>query len=274
LGLSVPDSLGGVLDLNVVDTAAVGQASSLSRQAGCLPYKDRDGETFMTRCAGMNYAYDGLNLASKFSAPSIFVMETTGTKANGDTRMGRLMVPVSNREAGITDSITDQRKNTGLTSFQLKGKFCFSKKADNVTLSCTIELPAGMTVKQALPISVGISNVTGSADVDPKGKVTALKSDGNFIKKLQFKWPRLDKKNPVTKTGDQATVAITLTGSSLHTAGFDTEGIVNTVATGKKGVARNIQIAIVIGGVSYYAQAKATYIYNKGTGQLTGRAQK
>ncbi|MGD0093996.1 MAG: hypothetical protein ABSE73_29150, partial [Planctomycetota bacterium] len=83
-----------------------------------------------------------------------------------------------------------------------------------------------------------------------------------------------DKKKPVTKAGDSATLAITLTGSSLHTAGFDTEGIVNTVATGKKGVDRNIQTAIVLGGVSYYAQAKATYVLSKGTGQLTGRAQK
>ncbi|MGD0089090.1 MAG: kelch repeat-containing protein, partial [Planctomycetota bacterium] len=260
LGLTVPGSLGGVLDLDVVDTTATG--------------KSRDGETFMTRCAALNYAYDGLNLASKFSAPSIFVMETTGTKANGDTRMGRLMVPVSNREAGITDSITDQRKSTGLTSFTLKGKFSFGLKPDSVILSCTVELPAGLTVNQTLPVSVGIGNVTGSASVDPKGKLMALKSDGSFIKKLQFKWPRLDKKNPVTKAGDQATLAITLTGSGLDAAGFDTEGIVTTVATGKKGIDRQIQVAIVIAGVSYYAQAKATYVYNKGTGQLTGRAAK
>ena len=33
---------------------------------------------------------------------------------------------------------------------------------------------------------------------------------------------------PVTKTGDNAKLSIMLTGQSLHTAGFDTEGIVNT----------------------------------------------
>jgi len=276
LGLAVPGSLGGVLDFDVVDTAA-GSAGVSPAGVG----KSRGGETLMTRCTAMADAYDGLNLAWKFSKPSIFVMETTGTQANGEARSGRLMVPVSNREAGITDSITDQRKNTGLTSFQLKGKFNFGPKPDSVTLVCTVELPAGLTVSQSLPVAVGIGNVTGSASVDPKGKVTDLTSAGsgaipisNPIKKLQFKWPRLDKKNPVTKTGDTATLAITLTGSSLHTAGFDTEGIVNTVATGKKGVDRNIQTAIVIGGVSYYAQAKATYVYNKGTGQLLGRAQK
>ena len=78
----------------------------------------------------------------------------------------------------------------------------------------------------------------------------------------------------MTKSGDQATLAITLSGSSLHIAGLDTDGIVNTIATGKKGVDRYIQTAIVIGGVSYYAQAKAAYVLTKGTGQLTGRAQK
>ncbi|MGD0092441.1 MAG: hypothetical protein ABSE73_21200, partial [Planctomycetota bacterium] len=75
-------------------------------------------------------------------------------------------------------------------------------------------------------------------------------------------------------TGAQATLAITLNGSSLHTAGFDTEGIVNTVATGKKGISRQIQVALVIDGVSYYTQANATYVLSKGTGQLTGRMKK
>ncbi|MGD0093792.1 MAG: hypothetical protein ABSE73_28115, partial [Planctomycetota bacterium] len=182
---------------------------------------------------------------------------------------------------------TDGRSKTGLTSFTLKGKFTFGSKPDSVTLSCTVELPAGLTVNASLPVSVGIGNVTGSATVDPKGKVMGLTSAGSGatpitkpITKLQFKWPRLDKKNPVTKTGDQATLAITLAGKSLDAAGFDTEGIVKsdatgkTLVTGKKGVDRNIQTAIVIGGVSYYAQAKAAYVLTKGTGQLTGRAQK
>ncbi|MGD0094529.1 MAG: hypothetical protein ABSE73_31860 [Planctomycetota bacterium] len=53
--------------------------------------------------------------------------------------------------------------------------------------------------------------------------VPALASPGDYVKKLQVQWPRFDKKNPVTKTGNTATLAIALTGSSLHTAGFDVD---------------------------------------------------
>ena len=193
-------------------------------------------------------------MAGKFTSADIFVVETTGQKTNRKTR---LMVPVSNRETGQAGTILDQRKNTGLATFQLKAKFLFSStKPDSVALTCEIELPAGMSLNQPLAISVGVGNVLGSANVDAKGHVTAK---SKYLKSLAVKWPTLVKKdpvtkkpvaNPVTKAGDKAKLTITLTGSSLHEAGFDTEGIVNTVDTGKKGIDRYIQTAIVLGGVS------------------------
>lgn len=261
LGLQVPDSMGGVLNLDVVNDPTVTQDPN---------------ESFSTQVPTLTDPFNGSKGAGKFVHPQIFVVETTGTKLSGDTRQARLMVPISGWETGQPPVATDGRKNTGLTSFQLKGKFNFGPKPDSVTLTCAVELPAGMSLNQnpPMPISVGIGNVTGSGSVDSRGRVTGLTSPGNNLKKLHVMWPRLVKKNLVTKAGDQAKLTITLTGSSLHTAGFDTEGIVNTVATGKKGIERQIQTAIVIGGVSYYAQAKATYVYNKDTGQLAGRTQK
>jgi len=257
LGISVPGSLGGVVDLDLVDVS-VGA--------------DRAEETFQTRIPTLPDSYDGRNLAGKFSVTDIFVVEATGTKAGGQTRKARLMVPLSKPETGETTAVIDQRVNKGLVTFDMKGKFTFGQKFDAVTLKTEIELPAGLAVNQPLPISVGIGNVAGSGSVDSKGRVTGVRATG--VKKVQVKWPRLDKSNPITKGGEKAKVTILLMGANLDLAGFDTEGIVNTGLTEKLAVPRNIQTAIVLGGVSYYAQAQVNYTYKKGTGMLQGRTDK
>mgnify|MGYP001618379725 CR=1 FL=1 len=83
----------------------------------------------------------------------------------------------------------------------MKGKFNFGSKYDGVTLKSEIELPAGLSPAQSQSISVGIGNVTASGTVDSKGRVSGL--DNASVKKVQVKWPRLDKANPVTKGGEK-----------------------------------------------------------------------
>ena len=260
LGLKVPDSLGGVLDLDVVEGSAT------------LKVAPRADEAFQTRIPTLADPYDGRALAGKFSQPQIYVVETTGTKADGSVRKARIMVPVSNGEAGQATAIVDQRVNKGLVKFDMKGKFNFGTRADGVTLKTEIELPAGLSPSEGMPISVGIGNVTASGTVDAKGRVSGLSGTG--VKKVQVKWPRLAKGVTATVGGEKAKVMITLSGSSLHTAGFDTEGIVNTGLAEKQAVPRSIQTAIVLGGVSYYAQASVNYTLKKGTGMLQGRTEK
>ncbi|MCY3017600.1 MAG: SBBP repeat-containing protein [Planctomycetota bacterium] len=253
LGITVSGSMGGVVDIDVVE--------GTPRAAGA-------NETFTTRLPALG-DFDGRNLAGKFSLPQIFVVETTGTQVGGATRTARMMVPVSGGEAGKETTVVDQRANTGLVTFDMKGKFNFGQKLDGVTLKSEIELPAGLSLKESQSISVGIGNVTANGAVDCKGRVTGL-SAGN-IKKVQVKWPRLDKTNPVTKGGEKAKVTISMKGTSLDSAGFDTEGVVNTGLADKVPVPRDIQTAVVVGGVSYYAQAKVNYTLKKGTGMLQGR---
>jgi hypothetical protein len=245
-----------VLDFDVVESAGERAAD----------------ESIVTRIPTLPDPYDGKALAGKFSQPQIYVVETTCTKADGSTRKARLMVSVSSAEAGQPGGITDQRVNKGLVKFGLKGKLNFGKKADGVALKCEVALPAGMTLNQSQAVSVGIGNVTGSGTVDAKGKVSGL--SGAALKKLQVKWPRLANGTTETKGGEKAKVTITLQGTSLDAAGFDTEGIVNTGLTDKVPVPRSIQTAIVLGGVSYYAQASVNYTLKKGTGMLQGRTEK
>lgn len=256
LGIGVPESVGGVLNLDLVE------------QQGQQPDPN---ETFQTTIPTLPDKYDGRALAGKFSLSQVFVIETIGTRIGGEQRKARLMVPVSGWETGNAPVSADGRKSTGLTSFQLKGKFNLGKRPDAVTLSGEFELPGRMAAKN-MPIAVGLGNLTGQASVDAKGRVVGLESD--FMKRVQINWPRLDKKNPVTKTGDKAKITITLQGKNLHLAGFDTEGITNQGLTPKQAVDRHIQVALVIGGVSYYHQAKSSYVLNKDTGQLMGRLAK
>ena len=179
------------------------------------------------------------------------------------------MVPVSTQETGEATTVVDQRVNKSLVTFDLKGKFNFGKRADGVTLKTEIELAAGLTPSLGMPISLGIGNVTGTGMVDARGRVTGL-SGGN-LKKVQVKWPRLAKGVTATQGGEKAKVTIMLYGSGLDAVGFDTEGIVNTGLTDKQPVPRQIQTAIVLGGVPYYAQSQVNYTLNRGTGMLQGR---
>ena len=142
------------------------------------------------------------------------------------------------------------------------------ERADSVTLTSEIELTAGTTLSDKPDLSVGIGNVIGNGNVDFKGRAMISSGSGSgYSKKVQVKWPPVDRKTLQTKAG-KARITITMARARLHDAGFDTEGIVNTITPGKTKLPRSIQMAIMLDGVSYYSQAKATYTFNKGTGQL------
>ena len=68
-----------------------------------------------------------------------------------------------------------------------------------------------------------------------------------------------------------ATFTATLASSNLSTDGFDTEGITNDV-TPKAKLMRSIQVALVLGGMSYYDLPKVVYTLTNGTGQISGRS--
>ena len=127
-----------------------------------------------------------------------------------------------------------------------------------------------MTVKEARTISVGIGNITGEAMVDARGRAGSI--TGGTLKKLSVKYPKVDKATGLTVAGQKAQVSLTLQGTDLSAAGFDTEGVVNTGIPEKLAQPRKIQVALVMGGVSYYGQVDVSYTLSKNVGQIQGRS--
>ncbi len=220
LGISVPDSLGGVLDFDIVDsgTAAavrddtvVNDISGRSSVQGIIVGKNRK------------------NFASKFIDSGIYVI-----KSNVNGRIARRMLPIGKPEIGQPLSFVAPRDDAsgipGRTT--ISGKFIFSAaKSDQVKLSGTITLPSGVDPAQQ-SVDVGVGNVVETIILN-KGSGTS--TDGKV--KLQLK---TSKKGP-------SKFSVTLTSPQLDTLGFDTEGVSKAPKS-----SLNIQLAFVIEGVPYF----------------------
>jgi hypothetical protein len=158
----------------------------------------------------------------------------------------------------------------------VKGKFLFtSEKPDQVTFSGTFEVPAGLDLRQNQELSFAIGNVVDTVQVTTKGK-GLLPSTLGTIKKIQVKYPKVNKDNPVTTAGQTAKLSVTYFTANMDLKGFDTEGIANRVKDSEKSLKaapRTIQMAMVFGGVSYEAQVPVDFKLAKNTesGQIATR---
>jgi hypothetical protein len=189
----------------------------------------------------------------------------------------RKTLPVSAKETGGSSTVTAPSDQT-ITVSALKGKFLFSKTTpDQVSFTGTITLPAGLNIADPAgqTLSIGLGNITDTVTLDPKGK-PKLPSALGRIKTLKFKYPKLPKGQTVATGGEKATVQMTYNTADMDTKGFDTEGITATLAAGedaKKGASRNIQVAMVMAGVSYETLAPVTYkVSSKGDAGTMSRS--
>ncbi|HLX64873.1 MAG TPA: putative Ig domain-containing protein [Planctomycetota bacterium] len=248
-GISVPESLGGVVNLDLRN----GNPNPLA--------------TFSTRLPGVAATFDGAALADKFSTAQIFVVESVMSVPGEIDQKARIMVPVSAAEAGAAAPV-DDRTTTGLTDLAMNGKFGFGATLDTFTLNGTFDIPSGIKLSDGLSFWIGMSNVTTSAFMTSKGEVRGLKAP---FKKIQFRLPKVDKTTGMTMKSGTAKVYLSMRGADLSAMGFDTDGI--TRLPTKTTAPRNMQFAMVLGGIPYYMQAQVKFSYDPNTdfGTVSGR---
>jgi hypothetical protein len=167
------------------------------------------------------------------------VVKTTSTIC-GVTSKARMTVPVGSQETGDL-TLADNRASTALAEFQIKGKFTFSK-ADTLTLSGSVELPAGLALNKEQSVSVGIGNVSADGTSSLKGKV-----------------------------GDTARFSVTMSSASLITDGLDTEGTTRGSTKVKETPPRKLQVALILGGVAYCNIVNGDYTVTDKAGQINSR---
>jgi len=212
-----------------------------------------------------------------FKAKSPGIAVATSVAKTGDQQRGRVrkMAAVSSREIGTSNALP-AAPDKNITIDSLAGKFLFtSEKPDSVTFKGTVQLPAGLDLSNptGVEVFIGIGNVVDRVVVSSKGKGDA--SDLKVVKKASVKFPKL-KGSTITAGGEETSVQVQFSLANLDQQGFDTEGIVAQLAPaeqGSKSVQRSIQIALVIAGVSYEAQAPVDFkLSSKGdSGQIKGR---
>lgn len=264
------DSDGGVFQFDVSGTA-IGRA----------PF---DLNTDFDGLKGRIATRPGFRPLQRLGEPGMIVAthKATDTGTGLDAGKARHMLAVSDRELGLTPSTLIPPASHKVKLKSLTGKFLFGRsgaatvaKPDAVTYSGTIELPAGLDLTQNQTVSIGIGNIIDSAVVSPKGKVT-LPSTLKNIKKLQVKFPKLAKGTTTTTAGQLASVTIGLSALNMSANGFDTEGVTSKIRSdeaGAKSVTRNIQVALVIGGVAYDSLDEVQFKLSKkqDAGAISGR---
>jgi hypothetical protein len=224
----------------------------------------------------------GLRPVAKVSTPGIIVA-TTDVKdaATGATKgKARKTIPVSAKEVGITRNFDKDPSNNIIGNASTKGAFSFGggskAKPDAVSFSGAIDLPVGLDLSQNQTFEFSIGNIVDSVVIGAKGK-GSLPSAAKHFTKVAFKYPKLAKGSTKTTAGQSASFSVTISGTALSDAGFDTEGITNSVRADEKGlkaVPRSLQVAAIFAGVSYKLNANVQYSLSpKGdSGKLTGRA--
>jgi sugar lactone lactonase YvrE len=249
--IKVSSSDGGIVELTVDIEALNKAAFQASTDFTDVPGRSSSG-------------VKGSKPVHKFVETGVFVATTHGIEVDTDTEKGkaRKTIAISRKETGQDARVTSEPANRDITTKSIKGKFGFlssAKKADSVTYSGRVSLPAGMDLSKVQEFSVGVGNITDSTTVDPKGKGTIPGLEGH-IKKLKVKYPKL-KGTTITVGGEPAQIDVTFEMNGMSAAGFDTEGV-TAAATDfnfKKVAARSIQVAMVLAGVSYEISAKADF---------------
>jgi len=256
LGISVPDSLGGVLDFDGVN----GVVTSLAVDSF---------ETILpTRQANF-----GRNTAEKFTTPGIRLISVI-RKSNGQiVGRARRMIPVGSREAGVPPQTQLSREITlplsqTIENPQIKGKVIFTAgKRDALSLNCSIKMPGGVNMGAEQVISAGLGNIAGDIALDRKARATSFPSQ---VSKFSLKVTKLPK-DKITVGGENAKVLISFSGSELDVSGLEFEGITNTEIDKKTPANRSLQVAFVISGVTYFSQLPIVYFNANDTGQIMTR---
>jgi PKD repeat protein len=211
----------------------------------------------------------GLSPTIQFINPGAFVATSTATDSGTNTvaGKGRKTIAVGNKELGLPVSYSRDPASPKIKTGKIGGKFAFSKSnaastgaSDAVTYSGSFELPEGLDLTSKPTFSFAIGNIVDQTTVDSKGKGSA--GTAGFIKKLQFKYPKLTRGSTVTTAGQMATFQVTIGGANLSGKGFDTEGITGSVLPSEKSlksIPRSIQVAVVFAGVAYDATANVSF---------------
>jgi hypothetical protein len=217
----------------------------------------------------------------QFTQPSVFVATSTAIDLADNTPKGkgRKMLPISADEVGQANPSISQPVSRSLDLNKISGKFAFDKTTpDQVAFSGTVELAAGLDLSAEQELSFGLGNVIDRVIVTAKGQAKD-KSKGELgrIKKLRVKYPKLPKGTTVTAVGMKASVDITFSTEDMDLKGFDTEGITSSlrsVEVGMKTVPRQIQAAMVLGGISYANLIPVEFKLStkQDSGQINGRA--
>lgn len=265
--ISVANSNGGLITL-AIDVSSVERAPTTAS----TDFSDIPGRS--------SIAVPGLSPSHMYTQPGVFVATSTGIDVPTGTPTGKMrkQLVVSSRETNAS-GLQLLPPSTEIEFKSLKGKFLFTKETpDQVTFAGSITLPAGLdlSVAEGLTLSLGIGNITDDIVISPKGKGQTPGAQGR-VKSAKVKYPRLAKGKTVTAGGEVAQVQVTLNTADMDINGFDTEGITPTLATGedpKKAASRNIQLALVLGGVPYETLAPVQFKVSSkmDAGTLTGRA--
>jgi hypothetical protein len=221
----------------------------------------------------------GLRPTHQFIQSGIFIATTTATDqaTNAQSGQARKTLAIARAETGESALISAVPASRDIAGFNLKGKFIFNgSKTDVVTFSGEIELPSGLDISSQ-QISVSAGNITDTVTMDAKGKAI-LPSVQARVTKMSIKYPK-PTTGTLTGTGQKAKISFTLSLANMVQAGFDTEGITpnaRTLNPTAKSFSRAIQLALLVGGVTYEAKAPVVFkISSKGdAGQIQGRAGK
>ena len=185
---------------------------------------------------------------SRVNRVGVVVAKATGTdKTDASKKLrGRKTIPVGAKDVGevpdAPDTLSDAEKI--ITTTKLSGTFNFTTdKADKVSATFSIPLPAGYDLQRSQEISIGLSNVADRIVLDAKGKATGL-ADRGVLQKITVKYPKAS--GGLTSAGGKAQITATFTAPNLDQAGFESDGI----TTGGGG-SKQLQVAIVLAGIPY-----------------------
>jgi len=221
---------------------------------------------------------DGLLPSRTFTAPALSVATSIAKDAAGN-ELGKIRKTIVVGAADVGDSTAlPAPPSREVKISKLAGKFAFGKgTADQVSVSGSIQLPAGFNPAQAggNPLVIGVGNIVDTVTIDAKGKPGVPTGLAGRLKKASVKYPKLS--GPALG-GEVAQVGLTLSLPNMSVAGFDTEGISNTLRPDEKrqkAVPRFVQVSLLFGGVPYEIYAPVTFkLSAKGdAGQIATRKQ-
>jgi hypothetical protein len=195
---------------------------------------------------------DGDRPNSRFRRSGVLVTTSTATGKTDNTKLrGRKSIPLSDADVGneptVPDTLTAAQK--GIRTVKLSGSFNFaSDKTDLVTVTLSVQLPAGYDLLRSQELSLGTGNVTDRIVLNAKGKSTGL-SDRGVMQKVSIKYPRSS--NGVTLAGQSALITATFSAPNLDDAGFESDGV-SLAASGANMITYpRLQVAAVLAGIAY-----------------------